>query len=89
MAVATHSAPRAVSTMLSSPVQRLGEQVFDAVAEVGGAAQFAGRTHGLAVEAAAEVGDAGPEFLHDRRFERAGGGDHRDVHRHGAGGTGA
>jgi phospholipid/cholesterol/gamma-HCH transport system permease protein len=51
MAVATSSAPGdspkpavASSPQPVSPVQRLGETVFDAVAEIGGAAQFSART---------------------------------------------
>lgn len=40
------AAPQTPAAPAHSPVQRLGEQVFDAVAEIGGAAQFGARTIG-------------------------------------------
>ena len=47
-----------------------------------------GTDHLLVVSSKAQVVDPRPEFLRDRRLERAGGRDHGHVHRHGAGGAG-
>ena len=72
----------------ATPVHRLGEQVFDAVAEIGDVGQFFVLDLGLDLSPPAAVVGAGADLLRDRREERLGGGDHGNVHRHGAGGSG-
>ncbi len=67
-----------------TPIHRLGEQAFDIIADVGDVAIFTFLTFSwmfLMLELA-PVGP-GPKLLRDRRLERAGRGDHRDVYRHG------
>ena len=61
----------------TSPVQRLGEQIYETVADIGDVAQFSGKTHRLAVPQAAELVGPGAQLLRDRRLQRPGRRDHR------------
>ena len=54
----------------STPVHRIGEQVLNAVAEIGGLAQFSASPCPGCSPGAAQVVGPGPELLRDRRPER-------------------
>ena len=69
--------------MPPTPVSRLGEQVFDAVADIGDLAKFSALTIAWMFRRRPRWSVLVPEFLRDRRLQRPGRGDHRDVHRHG------
>ena len=89
MAVVRLELPDQASEPGPTPVHRLGEQVFDAVAEIGDIAHFSVMTMVWIVRTPVAMVGPGADLLRDRRLERPGGGDHRDVHRHGPGGAGA
>ena len=88
MAVAPRTAGAFAHDTGATPVHRLGEHVFDAIAEIGDVAHFSVLTLRLDRPPAVAVVGPGADLLRDRRQERLGRGDHGDVHRHGPGGAG-
>ena len=92
MAVATlPTSPKAsaASPHALTPVHRLGEQIFEIVADIGDMAVFAAVTFSWMFRRRPRMVGAGPQLLRDRRLERAGRRHHGDVHRDGPGGAGA
>ena len=88
MAAGSSTARAPVPENGATPVHRLGEQVFDVIAEIGDVASFLGAHAGLDRPPACSLVGARSHLLRDRRQERLGGRDHGNVHRHGPGGSG-
>ena len=88
MAAGSSTARAPVLETGATPVHRLGEQVFDVIAEIGDVATFSVLTLVVDRPPACALVGARSDLLRHRGQERLGGRDHGNVHRNGPGGSG-